>query len=107
LRRPKQLSLPGAGSLDVLYQPLPHVKHGPGEQEEDADDRQIGLHRRRLRCRGYAGQPRIFRLLNRIATLKLKQRVIGCAPHKFAQRRTGPYSANGRLAYFCRNWQLR
>ena len=37
------------GRLDALDQPLPHVRHGPAEQEEDADDRQIGLHRRRQR----------------------------------------------------------
>ena len=54
------------GRLDALDQPLPHVRHGPAEQEEDADDRQIGLHRRRQRRRGYAGQPRIVRLPNRI-----------------------------------------
>ena len=27
------------GRLDALDQPLPHVRHGPAEQEEDADDR--------------------------------------------------------------------
>ena len=54
------------GRLDALEQPLPHVRHGPGEQEEDANDRQIGLHRRRQRRSGYTGQPRILRLQNRI-----------------------------------------
>jgi len=27
--------------LDALEQPLPHLRHGAGEQEEDADDRHI------------------------------------------------------------------
>lgn len=54
------------GRLDALEQPLAHVRPGPCEQEEDADERQIGLHRRRQRRRGYPGQPRILRLQSRI-----------------------------------------
>ena len=38
----------------------------PPEEDEDADDGQVGLHRRRQCCGGQAGQPRVFGLHGRI-----------------------------------------
>ena len=40
--------------------------HGAAEEDEDADDRQVGFHRRRQRRRGHAGQPRVLGLHGRI-----------------------------------------
>jgi transposase len=82
------------GRLDALDQPLPHVRHGPAEQEEDADDRQIGLHRRRQRRRGYAGQSRI---VNRMKAALIRLGIRGFNPKlkKAAERLDGLRTPEG------------
>jgi hypothetical protein len=54
------------GRFDALDQPL-SLGRAPRRPEEgvDADDRQVRLHRRRQRCRGHAGQPRVLGLHGR------------------------------------------
>jgi hypothetical protein len=54
------------GRFDALDQPL-SLGRAPRRPEEgvDADDRQVRFHRRRQRCRGHAGQPRVLGLHGR------------------------------------------
>jgi len=57
---------------DPLDRPFPlGARRRPPEEDAEADDRQIGLHRRRQHRRGHAGQPRV---------LGLRRRIDGAAP---------------------------
>ena len=54
------------GCFNALKQPLPQGRHRPAKNDQDADDGQVGLNRRRQRRGAQAGQPRVLGLHGRI-----------------------------------------
>jgi len=74
----------GAGLLNALKQPLPQARHHPADDDQDPDDRQVGLDRRHERRRRYAGQPRILGLRGVIDRTR-PLRIVGDFGGKLAQ----------------------
>ena len=92
----RELVLRAQRRLDALDQPLPPGRPHAPEENEAANDRQAGLHRRRQRRRGHAGQPRILGLQGRIdAAWPL--RIVGVFGGDFGQEKVADREVEGAM----------
>ena len=67
------------------------------EEDEDADDGQIGLHRRRQRRGGHAGQPRVLGLHGRIDRAR-PLRIVDVFRDEFGKENVADAQGRGRRA---------